>query len=114
MRFLSFLILLLAIFSFSACHHYIIRDKSVYFETPFGSIEKGASMAEVTKVLGNPHDVSYYRRREFWQYNFKEKGKVFIYFINGNVGKVRFEQRGDYQDKSKTKPITSSGCEYCQ
>jgi outer membrane protein assembly factor BamE (lipoprotein component of BamABCDE complex) len=80
---------------FSGCHSHRVQYKKVdgvvSFETPFGLIKRGDSMTEVAKILGNPHNVSQYKRREIWEYDFKNKGKIFVYFLEGSVAKVYLE-----------------------
>ena len=58
------------------------------FETPFGIIAQGDSMAEVVSLLGNPHEVSTYQRREIWHYAFQEEGTLSVYFKEGVVTQV--------------------------
>lgn len=88
MRNKSILLVAALIFLVSGCHHYKNAGSPKHFQTSFGDIQEGASMAEVLSVLGNPHEVSHYQRREIWQYDFQQGGKLSVYFVKGVVAKV--------------------------
>ncbi|MDD3296389.1 MAG: hypothetical protein PHU64_03415 [Candidatus Omnitrophica bacterium] len=92
MRCKYYLVLIFFTLALNACHHYRIAEKAVNFKTPFGYIHRGDSMGEVVSVLGNPHEVSNYKRREVWSYDFNENGRVLINFVKGIVKEVRVEE----------------------
>ena len=92
MKVLYFSILIIFISLSLACSHYSLIGEPVTFKTPFGYIHKGDSMADVVTVLGNPHEVSHYKRREIWHYDFNDNGKIFIYFTEGDVAEVKLRE----------------------
>ena len=83
---------IVVVFLTSGFHSHRETVKLEVFQTQFGYIRQGDSMTDVMAVLGNPHDVSNYKRRENWQYDFAEKGKIFVYFVEGAVSKVHLEE----------------------
>ena len=92
MRCKYYLILIVFALTLNSCRHYHAADKIVTFKTPFGYIHRGDSMGEVVSVLGNPHEVSNYKRREVWSYDFNKNGQVLVNFVKGSVREVRVEE----------------------
>jgi outer membrane protein assembly factor BamE (lipoprotein component of BamABCDE complex) len=91
MRFLFFTIISSSFIFLNACYSHRAINNGTVFKTPFGNIREGSSMSEVVGILGNPHEVSHYRQKEIWQYDFNENGKASVYFINGNVKNIHCE-----------------------
>jgi len=87
---LFLLFLISTIIVISGCH---TTHKPVTFSTSYGEIKKGASIAEVMAVLGNPNDiyVSPQDNSEVWCYDLIEESTL-VYFLNKEVIKVVREE----------------------
>lgn len=100
MKFLANLSLIAAILLCNSCYRIPAARKGGSFATPFGYIVKGDSMRDVVKLLGNPREVSHYRHKEVWRYNFSQTGELFVYFEKGDVVDIQFSSQ----------PKESNGC----
>ncbi|MCF7907890.1 MAG: DUF2845 domain-containing protein [Candidatus Omnitrophica bacterium] len=101
MKLLSGISLVVFICLSIGCHQYAAVENYTVFTTPFGPVAKGDSMREVVSRLGNPMNVSNYKRKEVWSYNFEKTGEVFVYFEKGNVIDMQFPNKPKTCDKCK-------------
>lgn len=68
-----------------------IKSKPSVFSTPYGDIEKGASMPEVMNVFGNPRVISFRKEFEVWDYRFNGDKKISVYFLNRKVRNITYK-----------------------
>ena len=87
-------ILILFIIFGSACYTSHKKEKTVTFITPFGEIEKEASMGEIMSILGNPHHIVSGGSKETWYYFFGENNDLEVYFVNGRVLDIKQKSAG--------------------
>ena len=94
------LILLVFFVLFFGCS---ASKEAVIFDTPFGKIPQGMGMPDVMNVLGNPHDITVLpqERAELWYYYFGDDKKIYVYFVDKKVSKVRdtIEEKKENQEK---------------
>lgn len=65
-----------------------IKTKPNIISTPRGDIDKGASMADVMSVFGNPRNISFYKGMEVWKYPSQDIDEISVYFVNRSVAKI--------------------------
>ncbi len=90
------ILLILAIVSMVGCQT-TQAYKPPVFSTFFGDIEKGASMADVMEVLGNPSNIhisAENENHEIWYYLSPEETAT-VYFLNKKVLKVVVDDKAE-------------------
>ena len=87
MRYLSLVLSLFFVVLFGCAS----SSDVLVFETPYGKIHEGSSMVNVMRPLGNPDDINVLpkERAELWYYHFGDDKKIYVYFIDKKVVKVR-------------------------
>lgn len=84
---LSLILLVFFVFSLGCAS----KKEAVVFDTPYGEINQGSTITDVMATLGNPDDINVLpeEKAELWYYYFGEDKKVYVYFVNKKVVKVR-------------------------
>lgn len=97
-RTLSLILLVLFVF-FCGCAS---KSKAAVYDTPYGKITEGATMPDVMGILGNPDDINVLpaEKAELWYYYFGEDSKIYVYFVNKKVSKVRDVTEEEEKEKN--------------
>jgi hypothetical protein len=59
------------------------------FKTAYGDVPKGASMASVMAIFGQPYAIFSEKKSETWSYDFGKGEEILVYFLGDNVANIQ-------------------------
>lgn len=62
-----------------------ITQKPFTYYTPYGDIERNATMTDVMDALGIPLSISTSENLETWKYKFGDDQQIYVCFVNSRV-----------------------------